>query len=130
MKVQSQLKIRIRPSYSNPPRHGARIVSTILNDEELTEEFVEECKGMADRINSMRIRLRNKLEELGSSRSWDHITRQIGMFAYSGMSKEEVETLRNKHHIYCTLDGRVSMAGITSKNVDYVAESIYDVTEK
>ena len=70
MKVQSQLKIRIRPSYSNPPRHGARIVSTILNDEELTEEFVEECKGMADRINSMRIRLRNKLEELGSSRSW------------------------------------------------------------
>eukprot|EP00956_Cyclotella_meneghiniana_P034731 scaffold107881_cov78-Cyclotella_meneghiniana.AAC.2 len=51
------------------------------------------------------------------------------MFAYSGMSKEEVVALREKHHIYCTLDGRISMAGVTSKNVDYIAESIFAVTE-
>ena len=129
-RVQSQLKVHIRPSYSNPPRHGARIVSTILKDDQLTEEFIEECKGMASRIDSMRTRLRGKLEELGSTRDWSHITKQIGMFAFSGMSKEEVEGLRDKHHIYCTLDGRISMAGVTSKNVDYIAESIYDVTEK
>jgi aspartate aminotransferase len=66
--------------------------------------------GMAKRIDSMRIKLRNTLEELGSSRSWEHITKQIGMFAYSGMSKDEVVALREKHHIYCTLDGRISMA--------------------
>lgn len=128
-RVQSQLKIHIRPSYSNPPRHGARIVSTVLGDEKLTEDFFGECKGMADRINSMRKQLRGKLEELGSSRNWDHVTKQIGMFAYSGMSKEEVQALRDKHHIYCTLDGRISMAGVTSKNVDYIAEAIFDVTE-
>ena len=128
-RVVSQLKVHIRPSYSNPPRHGARLVTTVLKDDQLTDEFVEECKGMADRINSMRTRLRGKLEELGSSRKWDHVTKQIGMFAYSGMSKDEVMALREKHHIYCTLDGRISMAGVTSKNVDYIAESIYDVTE-
>ncbi len=65
---------------------------------------------MAQRINSMRSKLRETLESLGSTRSWDHVTKQIGMFAYSGMSKEEVTALREKHHIYCTLDGRISMA--------------------
>mmetsp|Transcript_16322 Transcript_16322/g.36239 ORF Transcript_16322/g.36239 Transcript_16322/m.36239 type:complete len:418 (+) Transcript_16322:161-1414(+) len=87
-KVVSQLKVHIRPSYSNPPRHGARLVSTVLKDDQLTSEFVEECKGMADRINSMRFRLKTKLEEVGSSRNWDHVVRQIGMFAYSGLSKD------------------------------------------
>jgi aspartate aminotransferase len=109
-KVLSQLKVSIRPMYSNPPRHGARIVSTILSDAVLTQDFIEECKGMADRINTMRLSLRANLEANGSSRSWEHVTRQIGMFAYSGMSKDEVIALRDKHHIYCTLDGRISMA--------------------
>lgn len=127
--VLSQLKITIRPMYSNPPRHGARIVSTILSDEELTSEFIAQCKDMADRINSMRNSLRTNLENLGSNHSWDHITRQIGMFAYSGLSQEQVMALREKHHIYCTLDGRISMAGVTSKNVDYIANAIFDVTK-
>ena len=128
-RVLSQLKLHIRPSYSNPPRHGARIVSKILSSPKKTDEFVEQCMGMAQRINSMRGKLRKILEDLGSSRNWDHITRQIGMFAYSGMSKSEVETLREKHHIYCTLDGRISMAGVTSQNVEYIANAIHDVTE-
>jgi len=127
-RVLSQLKLHIRPSYSNPPRHGARIVSKILSSPKKTDEFVEQCMGMAQRINSMRGKLR-KILDLGSSRNWDHITRQIGMFAYSGMSKEEVEALREKHHIYCTLDGRISMAGVTSQNVEYIANAIHDVTE-
>lgn len=82
---------------------------------------------MADRINSMRISLRTKLEEGQQDRSWDHITKQIGMFAYSGLTKEEVSVLREKHHIYCTLDGRISMAGVTSGNVGYMADAIKDV---
>jgi len=128
-RVVSQMKVVIRPMYSNPPRHGARIVETILSDPKLSQEFTSQCKDMADRITKMRTLLRNKLEASGSTRPWDHITRQIGMFAYSGMTKEEVMAMREKHHVYCTLDGRISMAGVTSGNVDYIADAIYDVTK-
>ena len=123
----SQLKMTIRPMYSNPPRYGAQVVKTILSDERLTNDFIDQCKEMADRINSMRIALRSNLEEGEQSRSWDHITKQIGMFAYSGLSKEQVTALRDNHHIYCTLDGRISMAGVTTGNVDYIADAVKDV---
>ena len=109
-RVVSQMKTVIRPMYSNPPRHGARIVTTILEDPKLTQDFMDQCKGMADRINSMRTILRTKLEQAGSKQTWDHITKQIGMFAYSGLTKEQVMKMREKHHVYCTLDGRISMA--------------------
>ena len=120
--------------YSNPPRHGARIVSTILSDARLTQDFIDQCKGMAVRIHDMRIALRTKLEEKGDDgnsghRNWQHITKQIGMFAYSGMTKDEVLLLKEKHHIYCTADGRISIAGVTSGNVDYIANAIHDVTK-
>jgi aspartate aminotransferase, mitochondrial len=128
-KVVSQMKLVIRPMYSNPPRHGARIVSTILSDPDMTKAFHEQCKGMADRINSMRTVLRTKLEENGSTKDWSHITKQIGMFAYSGMTKEEVTALRDTHHVYCTMDGRISMAGVSQGNVDYIANAIHDVTK-
>jgi len=128
-RVVSQLKVRIRPNYSNPPRHGARIVERILSNEQKTNEFVEQCEGMAKRITQMRSKLKQTLEELGSTTDWSHITKQTGMFAYSGLSKEQVTALREKHHIYCTLDGRISMAGVTSKNVAYIANAIHDVTE-
>eukprot|EP00565_Helicotheca_tamesis_P001363 CAMPEP_0185730078 /NCGR_PEP_ID=MMETSP1171-20130828/8411_1 /TAXON_ID=374046 /ORGANISM="Helicotheca tamensis, Strain CCMP826" /LENGTH=434 /DNA_ID=CAMNT_0028399061 /DNA_START=56 /DNA_END=1360 /DNA_ORIENTATION=+ len=127
--VESQLKITIRPMYSNPPRHGARIVKTILSDPRLTTDFIDQCKGMADRINDMRSKLRGTLEEVGSTHSWEHITRQIGMFAYSGLQKDQVMALRENHHIYCTLDGRISMAGVTSKNVEYIANAIHEVSK-
>ena len=117
--ILSQLKIKIRPSYSNPPRHGARIVSTILGDERMKQDFNDQCFGMAERINTMRGKLRSTLEDLGSALPWDHITTQIGMFAYSGLSKEQVMSLRNDHHIYCTLDGRISMAVSDSLDADY-----------
>lgn len=126
-RVLSQLKMTIRPMYSNPPRYGAQVVKTILSDDRLTNDFIDQCKDMADRINTMRVSLRSSLEEGEQDRSWDHITKQIGMFAYSGLSKEEVTALREKHHIYCTLDGRISMAGVTSGNVNYMADAIKDV---
>jgi aspartate aminotransferase len=164
-RVISQLKMVIRPMYSNPPRHGARIVTTILEDDHLREDWETQCAGMAARINTMRTVLRERLEDAGSTRNWDHITKQIGMFAFSGLTKDQVMTLREKHHIYCTLDGRISMAvsgvkegwkylakflfhyfllamlfssnfssyvvqqGVTSGNVEYIADAIFDVTK-
>jgi aspartate aminotransferase, mitochondrial len=109
-RVVSQMKMVIRPMYSNPPRHGARLVRTILEDEKLLNDFYGQCRGMADRINSMRTALRTSLEGSGSKKPWDHITKQIGMFAFSGLTKEEVVALRERHHVYCTGDGRISMA--------------------
>mmetsp|Transcript_40322 Transcript_40322/g.59262 ORF Transcript_40322/g.59262 Transcript_40322/m.59262 type:complete len:433 (+) Transcript_40322:50-1348(+) len=127
--VEYQLKVTARAMYSNPPRHGARIVTTVLSDAAMTQDFIDQCEGMADRINDMRVRLRSALEQGGSTRSWEHITKQIGMFAYSGMTPEQVDQITEKHHIYCTKDGRISMAGVTSGNVDYIAHAIHDVTK-
>lgn len=125
----SQLKIVIRPMYSNPPIHGARLVTEVLSDAGLRAEWLKEVKGMADRIISVRATLRAELERLGSSRPWNHITDQIGMFCFTGMKQEECERLSKEFSVYLTKDGRISMAGVTSKNVKYLAESIYAVTK-
>eukprot|EP00979_Chaetoceros_neogracilis_P006456 scaffold1311_cov195-Chaetoceros_neogracile.AAC.3 len=122
-KVLSQMKMTIRPMYSNPPKHGAQLVKTILSDERLTTDFIDQCSDMATRINEMRLSLRSALEE-GGDRNWEHITKQIGMFCYSGLTKEEVTALRDDHNIYCTMDGRISMAGVTTGNVDHIAGAI------
>mmetsp|Transcript_29583 Transcript_29583/g.79439 ORF Transcript_29583/g.79439 Transcript_29583/m.79439 type:complete len:443 (-) Transcript_29583:222-1550(-) len=127
-RVESQLKLLIRPMYSNPPVHGARIVSKILGDEALTKQWRAECKGMADRIIAMRTALRSALEARGSKRSWKHVTDQIGMFCYSGMTEEQVLELRSKYAIYITNDGRISMAGVTQDNVEYLADGMVAVT--
>ena len=83
---------------------------------------------MADRIISMRTSLRNELEKAGSKQDWQHITDQIGMFCFSGMTPEMVDELAQKHHIYMTRNGRISMAGVTSKNVGRLAEAMHTVT--
>lgn len=127
-RVLSQLKMTIRPMYSNPPRQGAQLVKTILQDEDLSSAYLDQCAAMAERIQKMRYQLRSVLENGGSHRNWEHITSQIGMFAYSGLSEEEVISLRDDHHIYCTLDGRISMAGVTSGNVDYIGNAIREVS--
>jgi aspartate aminotransferase len=78
-RVDSQIKILVRPLYSNPPVHGARIASTILNDAALNRQWLGEVKGMADRIISMRALLRKHLEELGSKHDWSHVTSQVSL---------------------------------------------------
>ncbi|KAI8645738.1 aspartate aminotransferase [Parasitella parasitica] len=129
-RVDSQLKIIIRPMYSNPPIHGAHIVSTVLNTPELKSEWLGEVKTMADRIITMRDKLRGHLEnDFGSKKSWNHITDQIGMFCYSGMTPQQVEKIKSDWHVYLTQDGRISMAGISSANVKYLAEAIHNVTK-
>jgi len=128
--VESQLKIIIRPMYSNPPLNGARIVTEVLGNKDLEHEWLEEVKGMASRIITMRNQLRNHLEQTYGSRvPWNHITDQIGMFAFTGLKPEQVDTLQRDWHIYLTRDGRISMAGISSANVKYLAEAIHNVTK-
>jgi len=127
--VMSQLKIVIRPMYSSPPIHGARIASEILSDPQLRAQWVIEVKGMADRIISMRSELKSRLVKAGSTRNWDHIIDQIGMFCFTGMTAAQVEKLAKDHSIYLTKDGRVAIVGITTKNVDYLANAIHAVTK-
>ena len=123
-RVESQLKILVRPMYSNPPVYGARIVAEVLGDPALRAQWTAECKAMADRIIEMRAALRSQLGAAGSKREWSHITSQIGMFAFTGLTEPEVLELRSKYHIYLTNDGRISMAGVTTGNVEYLASSI------
>ncbi|GAM84577.1 hypothetical protein ANO11243_025730 [Dothideomycetidae sp. 11243] len=127
-RVDSQIKILVRPLYSNPPIHGARIASTILNDAALNKQWLGEVKGMADRIIKMRALLKGNLEKLGSSHKWDHITDQIGMFAYTGLKPEQMDALAKDHSVYATKDGRISVAGITTSNVGRLAEAMHKVT--
>ncbi|KAJ4431378.1 Aspartate aminotransferase, mitochondrial, partial [Periplaneta americana] len=125
----SQLKIIVRPMYSNPPIHGVRIVTEILSDPDLRSQWLTEVKGMADRIISMRTQLRDNLKKEGSQRDWSHITDQIGMFCFTGMNQQQSERLTKEFSIYLTKDGRISMAGVTTKNVGYLAHAMHEVTK-
>jgi len=128
-RVESQLKILIRPMYSNPPINGARIVQTILSDDVLKPQWYSECKGMADRIIDMRQKLHDELAAAGSTKDWSHITDQIGMFCFTGLNPDQVKAMREEHHVYMTGDGRISMAGVTNANAGYIAEKMHAVTK-
>jgi aspartate aminotransferase len=128
-RVASQMKIIIRPMYSNPPVHGARLVTTILSDPELRAEWLLDVNGMADRIITMRQKLKDGLVKEGSTHNWDHITNQIGMFCFTGMKPEQVEKIIKEHSVYLTKDGRISVAGISSANVEYLAAAMHAVTK-
>ncbi|KAH9946668.1 pyridoxal phosphate-dependent transferase [Amylocystis lapponica] len=123
-RVESQLKIVVRPMYSNPPLHGARIASTILGRPDLYGEWEQEVKGMAERIISMRDKLYENLTSLGTPGEWVHIKSQIGMFSFTGLTQPQTKALAEKAHIYMTSDGRISMAGLNGGNIDYFSESV------
>ncbi|KAI0793452.1 pyridoxal phosphate-dependent transferase [Abortiporus biennis] len=123
-RVESQLKIVVRPMYSNPPLSGARIAATILGRHELYSEWEKEVKSMADRIISMRHRLHDNLVAQGTPGTWGHIVSQIGMFSYTGLTTPQTKALAEKAHIYMTADGRISMAGLNAHNIDYFSESV------
>ena len=127
--VLSQLKGIIRPMYSSPPKHGSSIVKTVLGDEALTAQYYQECQSMAQRIAAMRQRLVTELHQAGSTHDWSHVTSQIGMFAFTGMSAAMVDQLTSEYEIYLTRDGRISLAGLNDKNVETVARAIHAVTD-
>lgn len=128
--VHSQIKSAIRRVYSNPPAHGAAIVSTILGDAALTEQWKGELAEMRDRINTMRQLFTTKLDERGVKLSPDgngFIARQNGMFSFSGLNKDQVGKLRDEHSIYIVGSGRINVAGITADNVDTLCDAIAQV---
>jgi len=132
-KVRSQLCAVVRPMYSSPQIHGARLVSTVLSDSGLTKTWEGELKDMSQRIVDMRAALVRALVKIecplpaSHFKDWSHITSQIGMFAYTGLNEAMCDKLTKDHHIYCTRNGRFSMAGVTPSNVDYVANAMKDV---
>ena len=126
----SQVKICVRVNYSNPPAHGAAIVSTILGDPKLRAQWDVEVKEMRDRINGMRKEFAAKLIARGYDRDPSFITRQRGMFSFSGLTPGQVEALRKEHAIYIVGSGRINVAGMTADNLDRLCDAIVAVTRK
>ena len=119
----SQLKVIARTTYSNPPQFGSLVVTNILSDAALGNMWRTELEGMAGRIEEMRKRLKAGLVKAtgDSPDKWNHITSQIGMFSYTGLSKEQVAHCAEEGGLFMLDTGRVSMAGMNGKNVDRVA---------
>jgi aromatic-amino-acid transaminase len=128
-RVLSQLKIMIRTNYSNPPTHGAQVVATVLNTPELRSLWEKELGDMRLRIKQMRLALVEKLKAAGVKQDMSFITQQIGMFSYSGMSKAQMERLRDEFGVYGVDSGRICVAALNSKNIGYVCESIAKVIQ-
>ncbi|MGE0497638.1 MAG: amino acid aminotransferase [Ramlibacter sp.] len=126
-RVLSQLKIMIRTNYSNPPIHGGTVVAMVLNTPELRALWEKELGDMRLRIKQMRIALVEKLKAAGVKQDMGFITDQIGMFSYSGLSKDQMVRLRNEFGVYGTDTGRMCVAALNSKNIDYVCECIAKV---
>ena len=126
-RVLSQLKIVIRTNYSNPPIHGGTVVAMVLNTPELRALWEKELGEMRVRIKAMRQKLVDGLKAAGVKEDMSFITQQIGMFSYSGLSKDQMVRLRNEFGVYGTDTGRMCVAALNSKNIDYVCASIAKV---
>ncbi|MDP3336868.1 MAG: amino acid aminotransferase, partial [Rhodoferax sp.] len=126
-RVLSQLKIVIRTNYSNPPTHGGAIVTAVLNSPELRAQWEAELGEMRVRIKAMRQKLVDGLKAAGVKQDMSFITQQIGMFSYSGLNKDQMVRLRNEFGVYGTDTGRMCVAALNSKNIDYVCASIAKV---
>jgi aromatic-amino-acid transaminase len=123
-RVLSQLKIVIRTNYSNPPTHGAQIVATVLTTPALRSMWEEELAGMRVRIQEMRALLQSKLVEAGTKQDVSFITRQKGMFSYTGLAKPQMERLRNEFGVYGVDSGRICVAALNHGNIDAVVKAI------
>ena len=126
-RVLSQLKIVIRTNYSNPPIHGGTVVAMVLNTPELRTLWEKELGEMRVRIKAMRQKLVDGLKAAGVKEDMGFITKQIGMFSYSGLSKDQMVRLRNEFGVYGLDTGRMCVAALNSKNIDYVCASIAKV---
>ncbi|MEX0937131.1 MAG: amino acid aminotransferase [Pirellulales bacterium] len=128
-RVQSQVKLCIRANYSNPPAHGGRIVTTVLEDPGLTKQWIGEVAQMRERINGTRRTFVEALADTGIRRDFSFITRQRGMFSFSGLTPQQVDALRDQYAIYIVRSGRINVAGITRANVQRLAMAIADVVQ-
>jgi aromatic-amino-acid transaminase len=126
-RVMSQIKMVIRTNYSNPPTHGASVCATALNTPELRTMWEAELAEMRVRIKAMRQSFVEKLKAAGVKQDMSFITQQVGMFSYSGLTKDQMVRLRTEFGVYGTDTGRMCVAALNSKNIDYVCASIAKV---
>jgi len=119
----SQLKRIARTLWSNPPLQGARIVERVLGNIELKNKWLENVKMVSHRIIDMRIKLKENLVKIGCKppgqcKTWEHITTQIGMFSFTGLTEQSCNTMMDKHHVFLLKNGRISMCGLTTHNIE------------
>ena len=126
-RVLSQLKIVIRTNYSNPPIHGAQIVATVLSTPALRAQWEHELAAMRARIKTMRRALVGTLAAAGVTQDLSYITRQQGMFSYSGLNATQMQRLRSEFGVYGIDSGRICVAALNPKNLDAVAKAIASV---
>jgi aromatic-amino-acid transaminase len=127
VRVLSQLKRVIRTNYSNPPTHGGQAVVMVLTTPELRKLWEQELGQMRDRIKLMRRQLVDRIRAIRADLDFGFVTRQRGMFSYSGLTKEQVHRLRNDFSVYAIDSGRVCIAALNSRNIDYAAKSIASI---
>ncbi|MBV2234041.1 MAG: aspartate/tyrosine/aromatic aminotransferase [Sterolibacterium sp.] len=124
VRVLSQVKRVIRTNYSNPPTHGGAIVAAVLADPQLRKQWDDELAGMRERIRAMRGSLVAKLRERGVKQDFSFVTDQRGMFSYTGLNAAQVERLKDEFGIYAVATGRICLAALNTRNIDYVADAI------
>ncbi|EGY52686.1 aromatic amino acid transaminase [Neisseria shayeganii] len=125
--VLGQLKFTVRRIYSSPAAHGAYVVDSVMNDGELFAQWVGEVYEMRDRIRAMRQKLQDVLSAKVPGRDFSYFTKQRGMFSFTGLTPEQVARLQSEFAVYMVDNGRMCVAGLNSKNVDYVANAIAEV---
>lgn len=126
-RVMSQVKRVVRTNYSNPPTHGGAIVAAVLASPELRQQWEDELAGMRVRIREMRTSLVEKLAARGVATDFSFVTKQRGMFSYTGLSAAQVERLKTEFGIYAVSTGRICLAALNTRNIDYVADAIASV---
>ena len=129
-RVLCQLKRVIRTNYSNPPTHGAAAIATVLTTPALRAMWEGELAGMRERIKRMRLELQRRLVAVGAGIDTAFITRQRGMFSYSGLTKAQMQRLRSEFGVYGVDSGRICVAALNERNLDVVVAAISQVTEK
>ncbi|RBB28572.1 aromatic amino acid transaminase, partial [Xanthomonas oryzae] len=125
--VQSQVKRIIRTIYSSPSTHGAALVAGVLTSPELRDVWEQELTEMRERIHALRAGLVEKLATLGAP-EFEFIQRQAGMFSYSGLTKTQMDRLRDEFAIYAVGTGRICVAALSQRNLDYVAQAVATVS--
>ncbi|MBM3359602.1 MAG: aspartate/tyrosine/aromatic aminotransferase [Betaproteobacteria bacterium] len=123
-RVLSQVKRVIRTNYSNPPTHGGQAVAMVLTTPELRSLWDKELGQMRERIKTMRRQLVDKIRAVRADFDFSFVLRQRGMFSYSGLTRDQVRRLRDEHSVYAIDSGRICVAALNTRNVDYVANAI------
>jgi aspartate/tyrosine/aromatic aminotransferase len=128
--MESQLQRLARVLYSNPPLHGARLVTEVLSDAELTQQWKEELSQMRERITLMRLELVDALEKACPSKDFSFMRNQKGMFSFSGLNKVHVTALKKDYGIYMPDSGRINIAGLCKEKIPYAVDAIVSVVTR